>query len=126
MDVSGMLPLVTARAYLKIIVRVGPIDARSTQLRHDSYVIYCRSCGLTGQKQLTVKGRTSKRTFSRDMPLNDRELNVLRRWQMQTGHEAGLVFHPRGKQVTNLKKGFCKLLEDAVIDRADKRQGAVV
>jgi len=126
MDVSGMMLLVTARAYLEIIVRVGPIDARSTQLRHESYVIYCRSGGLTGQKQLTVKGRTSKRTFSRDMPLNDRAPNVSRRWQMQTSHEAGLVFRPRGKQATNLKKGFYKLLEDAVIDRADKGQGAVV
>lgn len=76
-------------------------------------------------QMLHVAGETTKSYASREVPLNDVALAVLRRWKLQIGRpETGLVFPGANGQIGNLKRSFYRVLNDAGIQRV-KAEGRI-
>jgi integrase len=64
---------------------------------------------------IRLPGEVTKSYTSRDIPLNDRVLTVLRKWKMQRGRSRGYVFAGSSGHLTTLKKAFTKVLDAAGI-----------
>ena len=68
-------------------------------------------------RTVTITAANAKSRKQRHIPLNDSALTALSRWQKQTT-DSGLVFPnlKTGKPLTDIKKAWNKLLEDAKIE----------
>jgi integrase len=111
--------------YVDVLLPAVLISLNTGLRRQELFLLTWESVSLK-KNELTVVGATAKTAQTRVVPLNGTVLDVLRRWQMQVGVRAGLVFPHNGRQFGNLKKSFYNALAEAGIDRADKGEGAVV
>ena len=66
---------------------------------------------------LAVRGGGAKSGQTRHVPLNSEAVNVLRRWQAQTGATGGLVFPGRdGRRLDNIRSAWEGVIETAKIE----------
>lgn len=69
-----------------------------------------------GLKQITITGTNAKSRRTRHIPLNSEALKTLQDWQAQQRAGERLVFtNHRGKQFTDIKTAWNKLISDACI-----------
>jgi len=67
---------------------------------------------------VNVAGETTKSYATREIPLNDHVVSILRKWNLQHGRPtSGYVFPGAAGHVANLKKSFYATLEAAGIER---------
>ncbi len=70
------------------------------------------------QSMIRLPGEATKSYTSREIPLNERALKVLREWKMQQGRPSkGYVFTGGAGPISSLKKSFNKALAEAGIER---------
>lgn len=68
-------------------------------------------------RNLTVAGSYAKSGTTRQIPLNDEAVELLKQWQSQMVQDSGFVFTGKvGSRVNNARKAWQKLLQDAGIE----------
>jgi len=69
-----------------------------------------------GLKQITITGTNAKSRKTRHIPLNSEALKTLQDWQSQQQSDEHFVFtNHRGRQFTDIKTAWNKLIRDANI-----------
>lgn len=98
------------------------ILAMETGMRYsEQFSLTWESVDLKG-RTIAIEGERAKSYQTREIPLSEAGYKTLRDWWLQEGQpKSGLVFHINGKPVGSLKKGYHAALEQAGIERVNKR-----
>lgn len=73
-------------------------------------------------QELRVEGETTKTYETRDIPLNQTALEILKDWHRQCGEQPdGYVFTLDGGRLGSLKKSYYGVLADAGIERTNRK-----